>query len=91
VKYLKGVHKIKRAIGYPFVKGDIQWTTGKLIKLMILGLTTGVLSSMLGLGGGVIFNPILLDFGVLPAVSSASGMFLTIFSSGTNTILYIID
>ena len=58
---------------------------------MLLGLTTGILSSFLGLGGGVIFNPILLDFGVLPAVVSATGMYLTIFSSGTNTILYIIS
>jgi len=50
-----------------------------------------MLSSMLGLGGGVIFNPLLLDFGVLPAVASATGMFLVLFASGTNTILYTID
>lgn len=58
---------------------------------MILGLTCGILSSMLGLGGGVIFNPMLLDFGVLPAVASATGMVLVMFASGTNTVLYIVS
>lgn len=58
---------------------------------MVLGLVCGILSSMLGLGGGVIFNPMLLDFGVLPVVASATGMFLVLFASGTNTVLYLID
>lgn len=59
--------------------------------LCVLGFICGMLSSMLGLGGGVIFNPLLLDFGVLPAVASATGMFLVLFASGTNTLLYTID
>ena len=58
---------------------------------MILGFVCGLLSSMLGLGGGVIFNPMLLDFGVLPVVASATGMFLVLFASGTNTALYLVD
>jgi uncharacterized membrane protein YfcA len=46
---------------------------------------------MLGLGGGVIFNPMLLDFGVLPMVASATGMYMVMFASATNTALYMRD
>jgi uncharacterized membrane protein YfcA len=35
-------------------------------KLVILGLVGGVISGSLGLGGGAIFNPILLSMGTPP-------------------------
>ena len=49
------------------------------------------MSGALGLGGGSIFNPLLLSLGVPPKVASATGMYMIIFSTGASTAAYIIS
>ena len=56
---------------------------------MIFGFIGGWVSGALGLGGGAIFNPILLSMGVPPSVSSSTGMYMIMFSSAGSSILYI--
>lgn len=48
------------------------------------------MAGALGLGGGVIFNPLLLSMGVPPRVSSATGMYMITFSKIATTCLYIV-
>ena len=48
------------------------------------------MSGALGLGGGSIFNPLLLSMGVPPRVASATGMYMIIFSTGASSLIYII-
>lgn len=40
----------------------------------------GGLVGAMGLGGGVVFNPILLNLGVPPTVVAATGMYLIMYS-----------
>lgn len=49
----------------------------------------GWVSGALGLGGGAIFNPLLLSFGVPPKVASSTGMYMIIFSTGASTMTYV--
>jgi uncharacterized membrane protein YfcA len=58
--------------------------------LIILGLVGGFISGSLGLGGGTIFNPILLKMGVPPEVSSATSMYLVFFSTASSSFVYFI-
>ena len=51
----------------------------------------GWVSSALGLGGGAIFNPLLLSMGLPPKVASATGMYMIIFSTGASTLTYILN
>lgn len=48
------------------------------------------MSGALGLGGGSIFNPLLLSMGVPPKVASATGMYMIIFSTGASTLTYML-
>jgi len=41
-----------------------------------------------GLGGGVVFNPVLIGLGVLPTVASSTGMYMIMFSSFLNTLTF---
>jgi uncharacterized membrane protein YfcA len=50
----------------------------------------GLVSGALGLGGGAIFNPLLLSMGVPPSVASATGMYMILFSTSGSSIVYII-
>ena len=86
--YLKRVYTKKVEFGYEFVEGDIKWTIGKIIKMIGIGMIVGVISGALGLGGGVIFNPLFIELGIDAQVASATGMYLVMFSSISNSLLY---
>lgn len=49
-----------------------------------------MMSSMLGLGGGVIYNPIFISFKIFPQVAFSTGMYLAIYTTLANTVLFII-
>lgn len=58
--------------------------------MLTLGFFGGWVAGALGLGGGVIFNPLLLAMGVPPKVSSATGMYIITFSKIATCLIYLI-
>ena len=61
-----------------------------MIKLVFWAFFGGWISGALGLGGGAIYNPLLLGFGVAPSVTTATGMYMILVStSGSSTIFVI--
>lgn len=70
--------------------GDIELKGSNLTTLVVGSILGGFASGALGLGGGSIFNPLLLSMGVPPKVASASGMYMIIFATGASTCSYII-
>ena len=69
---------------------DIDWAGKTTVKLVILGLAGGCISGLFGLGGSVIFNPIMLGLGVAPQVASATGMFMVMFTTLSSSLLFIV-
>ncbi len=58
--------------------------------MILLALFGGWIAGALGLGGGAIYNPILISMGVPAKVSTATGMYLIMFSTGGILFLYLI-
>lgn len=81
--------KIKYGTG--LVSCDIIMEGSNLKKLLIFSFLGGWVSGALGLGGGAIFNPLLLSMGLPPKVASASGMYMIIFATGASTMTYILN
>ena len=48
------------------VDSDMRFTASNITKLLALGFGGGILSGAFGLGGGSLFNPILLVMGLPP-------------------------
>ena len=71
--------------------GDIEMLGKNLFKLIALSLFAGWITGAVGMGGGVIFNPLLMSLGHPPKVAAASGMYMIIFSTGTAATVYIIN
>jgi hypothetical protein len=46
-------------------KSDIQYSGNSLVKLVLASIGGG-LAGAVGLGGGVVFNPVLIGMGVSP-------------------------
>lgn len=80
--------KIKYDIG--IADSDIRFQDKTVMKLTIFAFLGGWVSGALGLGGGAIFNPLLLSMGVPPKVSSATGMFMIMFSTTGSSLVYIL-
>lgn len=64
---------------------------GKVLRnVLFLGFMGGWVAGALGLGGGVIFNPLLISMGVPARVSSATGMYLITFSKIVTCVIYFL-
>jgi len=70
---------LKLSLGQKLPEGELRLTSGRLSKL-VLGSIAGGLVGAMGLGGGVVFNPVLLGLGVPPTVVAATGMYLIMYS-----------
>lgn len=57
----------------------------------MVGFVGGWVAGALGLGGGAIFNPILLEMGLPAKVSSSTGMYMIMFSTGASCAIYLIN
>lgn len=79
--------KDKGLIGH--VEGDIKYSGKQLRSLLVGALFGGWVGGALGLGGGSIFNPLMISLGVPPQVSTATGMYMVMFSTGASTIQYL--
>lgn len=77
-------------VGYGIGKNDIQFRNEVLIKLVVFATAGGWVSGALGLGGGAIFNPLLLSMGVPPSVSSSTGMYMIMFSTAGSSLTYML-
>ena len=57
---------------------------------LVVGSILGGIIGVMGLGGAVVFNPVLLSLGVQPTVVAATGMYLIMYSQASNTAIYML-
>ena len=67
---------------------DIQFNN-KNLRTLMGGAFVGGLVNSLGLGGGVIFNPLLFNLGVQPQAATATGMYMILYSSAASTLVFL--
>ena len=57
--------------------------------LLIFAFLGGWVSGAFGLGGGSVFNPLMIELGVPPTVASSTGMYMIMFSTLASSVIYI--
>ena len=73
-------------------ESDLDLNSTKMIYiLLVLGFGGGFIAGCVGLGGGAIYNPMLITLGVPPAVSSATGLYLVFFSKIASCFVYYLN
>lgn len=80
IKYGKGISK-----------SDLKFSPNVIRRLVLVAFAGGWVSGALGLGGGAIFNPVLLSMGIPPAVASSTGMYLVMFTTFGSSITYTLQ
>eukprot|EP01147_Barroeca_monosierra_P005872 gene5872-9069_t len=88
--YVKRQHKRRVAVNYTFVDGDIDYVHGGVGKYLIFALLAGFLAGFLGIGGGMVLAPMLLQLGIHPLVSAATTAYMTLFSAAGSFTQFII-
>ncbi|KUF93983.1 SCP extracellular protein [Phytophthora nicotianae] len=83
-------HTMLQASDYTYAKGDMIWTKYAVIKYPALCTAAGVAAGLLGIGGGMVKGPLLIEMGLLPQVSSATSSSMILFTSSATTIQFII-
>jgi uncharacterized membrane protein YfcA len=84
-KFLNRIHKVKIDLGYPFVQGDIKWNFRSVAFYPALCSGAGIIAGMLGVGGGIVMGPLLIEIGVIPQVASATSAWLVFYASASAT------
>eukprot|EP00271_Cylindrocystis_brebissonii_P018132 TRINITY_DN499_c0_g1_i1.p1 TRINITY_DN499_c0_g1~~TRINITY_DN499_c0_g1_i1.p1 ORF type:complete len:371 (-),score=79.91 TRINITY_DN499_c0_g1_i1:1765-2877(-) len=62
-------------------QGDLEWTPERLLRYPCLALATGMLAGLLGIGGGMVIGPLLLEMGMQAQATAATGALMVLFSS----------
>jgi len=82
---------LKAKYGFKPAPSDIDLNNNaSLNKLIIFGLVGGSLGTAFGIGGGAVYNPLLMSLGQNPLVATASGMYMVMFSTIAATMLFVV-
>ena len=83
-------HAEKVCASYAFETGDISWTGRNVWLYPILSAFAGGMGGLLGIGGGMIMGPLLLELGMCPANTSATSATCVLVTSAAATAQYVI-
>ena len=75
--------------GTGLATSDIPLSGAPMVNLITFSFLCGWISGTLGIGGG--YNPLLLSLGCPPIVSSATGMYMMIFSTGASIVTMVLN
>ena len=89
VKINKREQALKIKMGHPIADGEIRFEGKQLVILLVFAFLGGWISGALGLGGGSIFNPLMISMGVPPTVSTSTGMYMIMLSTLASSVIYI--
>lgn len=91
-EHIKSIYLLKKKEKFNFVEGDIDWSIKEsFLKYIVSASFVGMFSTLLGIGGGMIMNPIMINFNVIPEVVVATSSITTFFSSVISALQFIIS
>lgn len=59
-------HTARVAAHYEYCEGDVVWDEFNVVRLPLGCVVAGVMAGMLGVGGGMVMQPLMLEIGLLP-------------------------
>jgi hypothetical protein len=79
---------LKQKANKGLIDSDITYKCTDLTYLFIGGLGGGWVGGALGLGGGSIFNPLMISMGMPPSVATSTSSYMIMLSTGASCVMY---
>eukprot|EP00696_Hemimastix_kukwesjijk_P019187 gnl/Hemi2/8397_TR2901_c0_g1_i1.p1 gnl/Hemi2/8397_TR2901_c0_g1~~gnl/Hemi2/8397_TR2901_c0_g1_i1.p1 ORF type:complete len:517 (+),score=107.87 gnl/Hemi2/8397_TR2901_c0_g1_i1:45-1595(+) len=76
--------------GKPAKGGDVVWTSDSTMKYPAICLLAGIMAGLLGIGGGMLKGPLLLEMSLPPAAAAATSSFMILFTASATTAQFLI-
>ena len=89
-RHLLKLHRIRERRGYRFVEGDVRWDARGVRLYPLVSSLAGVAAGLLGIGGGMVVGPLMLEMGMLPTVSAATSAFMILFTSSSTVVQFLL-
>lgn len=89
-RYLNNDYKLKQAINFQFVKGDVQWNQRNTLMYPLICIFAGLAAGLLGIGASMVQSPMMLEMGILPEISSATAMLMVLFTSSSTAVQFLL-
>ena len=70
-------------------EGDIAWDRQRAAQCMRWTLCAGIVAGLVGVGGGMLLGPLMLQMGVLPQVSAATTGTMILLTSSSASALFL--
>ena len=79
--------KYKRWLRY---RGEVKFDNKRILTITAVSVVAGAVAAVVGIGGGMIYIPMLLILGYPPFVASSTSMFMVMYAATANFISYAI-
>ena len=83
-------HRAQVASGYVHMPGEPVWTPRAVVLYPSACVLAGVAAGLLGIGGGMIKGPLLLEMGLVPQAAAATSAFMIFFTSSSTTLQFLL-
>jgi len=87
---LRYLHQRKLDLGYEYLPGMVQWNQKNSIVYPMCCFFAGCAAGLLGIGGGLVLGPMLLEMNVRPQVSAATSSLMVLFTASCTSIQFAI-
>jgi uncharacterized membrane protein YfcA len=74
--------------GHRFDSTDIRWDAKTTIRYPLICTLAGILAGLLGVGGGIVKGPLMLEMGVSPRVAAASAATMILFTTSAACVSF---
>mmetsp|Transcript_3857 Transcript_3857/g.5650 ORF Transcript_3857/g.5650 Transcript_3857/m.5650 type:complete len:565 (-) Transcript_3857:136-1830(-) len=79
----------RAAVNYPYLPKDVLWDNKKLRFYSTFTFVAGIVAGLIGIGGGMVLGPLMLQMGIHPRVSSATTATMIVLTSSSVAILFV--
>jgi len=79
---------LKVRSGYRFQPSEMQWTNRAALRYPIVCITAGIAAGLLGIGGGMLKGPIMLEMGLPPQVVAATAAYMLFWTTASTSIQF---
>eukprot|EP00276_Gloeochaete_wittrockiana_P006029 CAMPEP_0184647208 /NCGR_PEP_ID=MMETSP0308-20130426/4109_1 /TAXON_ID=38269 /ORGANISM="Gloeochaete witrockiana, Strain SAG 46.84" /LENGTH=418 /DNA_ID=CAMNT_0027077999 /DNA_START=301 /DNA_END=1557 /DNA_ORIENTATION=- len=85
---IQALYEKKVALGYTFLREDPRFTERQIRLYPVYSISAGVVAGLLGLGGGLIKSPLMLQLGMNPLVVTSTSSYMILFTSFTSSFAF---